>query len=90
MYINLGLVKHGFNVTDLISNYVFENLRSKIFLQKRIRKNTKYCKFDSSPKRLFEREEKKITACIDPDWMPLEGFEKGTHVEGISAEYGYL
>jgi PAS domain S-box-containing protein len=34
----------------------------------------------------FLAAQKKITMCVDPDWMPLEKIEKGQHV-GMSADY---
>ncbi len=34
----------------------------------------------------FLTEKKKITMCVDPDWMPLEKIDNGRHV-GMSADY---
>ena len=34
----------------------------------------------------YLRKKKKITMCVDPDWMPLEKIENGVHV-GMTADY---
>lgn len=34
----------------------------------------------------FLKEKKKITMCIDPDWMPLEKIDKGKHI-GMTSDY---
>ena len=87
MYTNLGLVKSGFDITNLISSYVFENLRSKNYTAgEKESANIRNIANLTQEEKEYLKNKKKITACIDPDWMPLEGFKDGVHV-GISAEY---
>jgi len=87
MYTNLGLVKEGFDITNLISNYVFENMRSKNLsaVQKELKVTQNIANLTQAEKE-YLREKKKITACIDPSWMPFESFKDSKHV-GLTADY---
>ncbi|MFA6191022.1 MAG: transporter substrate-binding domain-containing protein [Sulfurimonas sp.] len=40
----------------------------------------------TSEEKDYLKNKKKITMCIDPDWMPYEGFENGEHV-GLTSDY---
>lgn len=46
-----------------------------------------YAEMDFTDQEIaFLEEKKKITMCIDPDWMPFEKIDKGLHI-GMTAEY---
>lgn len=46
-----------------------------------------YAEMDFTDQEIaFLKEKKKITMCIDPDWMPFEKIDKGRHI-GMTAEY---
>ena len=52
--------------------------------------NSKYLKSSNieltKKEKEYLKQKKKITMCIDPDWMPYESFKNGRHV-GIAADY---
>lgn len=84
MYANLGLIKNGVDTTNLLSTYVFENLQSH---KKNISKNEiANVAHLSDVQKEYLKQKGQLRACIDPDWMPFEGFENGKHV-GLSADY---
>lgn len=87
MYANLGLVKNGFNVKDLLASYVFDNIKNSNTLINKKESTTKNnILMLTDLEREYISQKSSIKACIDPDWMPFEGFSKGNHI-GISAEY---
>lgn len=87
MYAKLGLIKDGSELQDLLSNYNFENIKSTVSADLKENTAQKYnISTLSAQEKKYLKEKKVITACIDPDWMPFEGFEGGKHV-GLSADY---
>lgn len=43
----------------------------------------------SKEEKAYIQHKKKITMCIDPDWMPFEAIQGGNHI-GLSADYVHL
>lgn len=87
MYAKLGLIKSGFELSFLLSNYTFKNI--KLNDSTEIKKETSaiYNLLTlTNQEKKYLKEKRVITACIDPDWMPFESFENGKHV-GLSADY---
>lgn len=87
MYAKLGLIKDGFELQDILANYTFENIKSTVSADLKEDTAQKYnISTLSAQEKKYLQEKKVITACIDPEWMPFEGFEDGKHV-GLSADY---
>jgi len=84
MFTNLGLVQEGYNLSDLLSNYMFENITSDT-PQNYMMQNESFLAL-SEQEKSYLKVKKVITACIDPEWMPFESFQDGKHV-GLSADY---
>ena len=55
-------------------------------LQEKWIKETSYKKLNLTNSEKEYLRNKKITMCIDPDWMPLEGLKNGKHI-GMSADF---
>jgi len=87
MYANLGLVKKNYDITNLLSSYIFNNLKpeepSKI---DGIEKSINNIANLSDKDREYLKNKKVITACIDPKWMPFESFKDDKHI-GLTADY---
>lgn len=87
MYSKLGLIKDGYELRDILENYTFENIKSAISANLNDNMAQTYnIPTLSTQEKKYLQEKKVITACIDPEWMPFEGFEGGKHV-GLSADY---
>lgn len=87
MYAKLGLIKDGSELQNILSNYNFENIKSTISADlNKDRAQTYNISTLSTQEKKYLKEKKVITACIDPEWMPFEGFEGDKHV-GLSADY---
>ncbi|MDQ1244994.1 MAG: hypothetical protein QG565_1335 [Campylobacterota bacterium] len=87
MYAKLGLVKDGFELQDILSNYTFESIKSTISADmKEDATQTYNIQTLSAEEKKYLQDKKVIRACIDPEWMPFEAFENGKHA-GLSADY---
>lgn len=87
MYAKLGLIKDGFELSELLNDYSFDNLKESgdITYENRDTLNTQISTLSAHEKGYLENK-KVITACIDPHWMPFESLQDGKHV-GLSADY---
>jgi len=75
MYNVMGMIKHKIEFDKFIYKPILENdlLNNNILLSKK--------------QKEYLKKKKKITMCIDPDWMPFEKLDKkGNHI-GISKDY---
>ncbi|MCX6076122.1 MAG: ABC transporter substrate-binding protein [Campylobacterales bacterium] len=98
MYVKLGLMKPNFKMVDLDGYFLDSVLNKKSQIGSKAKDgNTSASNIsesqESSNRLIFTKEEenylkekKKITMCIDPDWMPYESLEDGRHV-GLTADY---
>ncbi|MBW6488927.1 ABC transporter substrate-binding protein [Sulfurimonas sp.] len=87
MYAKLGLLKDGFELQDILASYTFENIKSSLAADlKEDMTQTHNIQTLTALEKKYLKEKKVIRACIDPEWMPFEGFEGGKHV-GLSADY---
>ncbi len=87
MYVKLGFVKADFNFINL-EGYFLENV-----LNPKLKNDVNSSLKEASNGFMITQEEqeylknkKKITMCIDPDWMPYESLTQGRHV-GLAADY---
>ncbi|MDO8455035.1 MAG: ABC transporter substrate-binding protein, partial [Sulfurimonas sp.] len=98
MYVKLGLMKPDFKMVDLDGYFLDFVLNKKSQIGSKAKDgNTSASNIPESKDSLnkliltkeeenYLKEKKKITMCIDPDWMPYESFEDGRHV-GLTADY---
>ncbi len=98
MYVKLGLMRPDFKMVDLDEYFLDSVLNKKPQIGSKAKdENTSASNISESEDSLnrliltkeeenYLKEKKKITMCIDPDWMPYESFEDGRHV-GLTAEY---
>ncbi len=87
MYVNLGLVKDGFELSKLLSSYVFDNIiHGDDIIYENENILSEAIPTLSEREKIYLENKKVITACIDPHWMPFESFQDEKHV-GLSADY---
>ncbi|MFA6137042.1 MAG: ABC transporter substrate-binding protein [Sulfurimonas sp.] len=98
MYVKLGLMKPNFKMVDLDGYFLDSVLNKKSQIGSKAKDgNTSASNISESKDSLnkliltkeeenYLKEKKRITMCIDPDWMPYESFENGRHV-GLTADY---
>ena len=87
MYTTLGLVNIDFDIKNLLSSYIFNNTEPENSLSvEKFVKSTKNIANLNEKEREYLRDKKVITACIDPNWMPFEGFKDKKHI-GLTADY---
>ena len=87
MYAKLGLIKDGFELSELLNDYSFDNLKESGYITYKSENilNEQIAALSAYEKSYLEKK-KIIRACVDPNWMPFESLQNGKHV-GLSADY---